>query len=80
MAQLQKSKKASHARKNGVSHQSALVASDPNSSLMVTSETLDAQDERRWQKEFQDSLDVLSVLADKALADYEAGRTTKISA
>ena len=40
----------------------------------------EAEDEQQWQREFNDSLDVISALADQALADYDAGRTTKISA
>lgn len=45
-----------------------------------TADDFEAEDERLWQQEFNDSLDILSDLADQALADYEAGRTTRISA
>lgn len=39
----------------------------------------DAQDAALWDTEISGSLDVLYALADEALADHEAGRTTRIS-
>ena len=36
------------------------------------------ESERRWQKSFASSQDVLEALADEALAEYEAGRTTPL--
>jgi hypothetical protein len=43
-------------------------------------EILDAEDDRRWDQQFEDSQDVLETLADQAIAHIQAGRTTRISA
>lgn len=45
-----------------------------------TAADFEDEDERLWQQEFNGSLEIISDLADQAIADYEAGRTTKISA
>lgn len=38
-------------------------------------ESEDAADERQWDAAFATSLDVLKRLGDKALAEYQAGKT-----
>jgi hypothetical protein len=38
------------------------------------------RDEREWDRQFAESQDMLDFLGEKALAEYEAGRTHEISA
>ena len=47
---------------------------------MVAQIILDTiRDEQEWDRQFVESHDLLDHLADKALADYEAGRTQELS-
>lgn len=41
-------------------------------------EMLEAEDDRLWDAQFAQSQDVLALLAEEALEDYHAGRTTRI--
>ncbi len=43
--------------------------------VLSVSSLADLQDEQRWDRSFAESDDVLTRLADEALADYRAGRT-----
>ena len=50
---------------------------DEVAALMLSA--LDAQDDRLWDRQFESSQDVLGLLAQEALADYHAGRTTRMN-
>jgi hypothetical protein len=41
---------------------------------------LEALDTLEWDRQFADSQDVLALLAEEGLADWEAGRTKRLSA
>lgn len=47
--------------------------------VCITVDTEDARDSALWDAEISESLDVLEMLADKAMANYDAGLTRKIS-
>ncbi len=47
--------------------------------VCITVDTEDARDSTLWDAEISESLDVLHMLADKAMANYDAGLTRKIS-
>ena len=62
-----------------VERTAVLSAQEQDEVARLIIEALDAQDDRQWDRQFAESQDVLGVLAAEALADYHAGRTTKMN-
>lgn len=58
----------------------SLSAAQQDEVARLILEALDSQDDRLWDQQFEQSEDVLGLLASDALADYHAGRTTKLTA
>lgn len=76
MGLMQKDIKTSRAPRIAKPHKAKKTKSvDP---VSVTNDA-DAQDAALWDLEISGSLDVLHTLAAEALANYDAGRTKKIS-
>ncbi len=62
-----------------VKRTASLPATEQDEVARLILEALDAQDDRLWDRQFEQSEEVLGLLASEALADYHAGRTTKIN-
>ena len=57
-----------------------LPAPEQDEMALLILQALDAQDDRLWDRQFEQSQDVLGLLATEALEEYHAGRTTRINA
>jgi hypothetical protein len=62
-----------------VKRTAGLSATEQDEAARPILEALDAQDDRLWDRQFEQSEDVLSLLASDALADYHAGCRAKLN-
>ncbi len=62
-----------------VEHAASLPATEQDEAARLILEALDAQDDRLWNRQFEQSEDVLGLLASDALADYHAGCRAKLN-